>query len=99
MDMRIGASICMRAGYVAAYNTIAQADAQARQLQLTGLYAETRAFVAHCLLHADNRPPPTPPERADQNDDRQSDCRSPCTWTSIETRAMGYGHTRISRMV
>jgi hypothetical protein len=48
-------------GYVAAYSTITRADARARRLQLTGLYAETRAFVAHCLLHADNRSPPKTP--------------------------------------
>ena len=55
MDSRIFETITMRAGFVAGYPTIIRADAQARQLQLTGLYAETRAHLAHCLLHADNR--------------------------------------------
>jgi predicted DNA-binding protein (UPF0251 family) len=58
MDLRIGEAMSIRDGYVAAYPTILRADTQARQLQLTGLYAQTRAHMASCLLHADDRPLP-----------------------------------------
>jgi DNA-binding CsgD family transcriptional regulator/tetratricopeptide (TPR) repeat protein len=57
-DLRIGETISIREGYVAAYPTLVRADAQARQLQLTGLYAETRAQLAGCLVHAGDRPLP-----------------------------------------
>jgi DNA-binding CsgD family transcriptional regulator len=58
MNMRIGEAMGIREGYVAAYPTIVRADAQARQLQLTGLYAQTRIQLASCLLNADDRPLP-----------------------------------------
>jgi DNA-binding CsgD family transcriptional regulator/tetratricopeptide (TPR) repeat protein len=57
-DLRIGETISIRDGYVAAYPTLVRADAQARQLQLTGLYAEARAHLAGCLVRAGDRPLP-----------------------------------------
>jgi len=57
-NLRIGETISIRDGYVAAYATLVRADAQARQLQLTGLYAETRAHLAGCLMRAGDRPLP-----------------------------------------
>jgi DNA-binding CsgD family transcriptional regulator len=52
MDMRIGEAITWPEGHVRAYPTFARADAQARQLQLTGLHAQTRAALAHCFVWA-----------------------------------------------
>jgi DNA-binding CsgD family transcriptional regulator len=57
-DLRIGETLSLREGYVAAYPTLVRADAQARQLQLTGLYAETRAHLAGCQMRAGDRPLP-----------------------------------------
>jgi DNA-binding CsgD family transcriptional regulator len=58
MEFRIGEAISMREGFVPAYPTIARADAQARQLQLTGLYAQTRSTLAGCLIYAGDGPLP-----------------------------------------
>jgi DNA-binding CsgD family transcriptional regulator len=58
MDMRIGETTAVAEGYVASYPRIADADAQARHLQLTGLYAQTRSHLAACLIHAGDRPLP-----------------------------------------
>jgi DNA-binding CsgD family transcriptional regulator len=58
MDKRIAESLSVRDGWVSNYATIVRADAHARQLQLTALYAETRINLAECLLHADDRPLP-----------------------------------------
>jgi DNA-binding CsgD family transcriptional regulator len=58
MEFRIGEAIGMREGHVALYPTVAGADAQARQLQLTGLYAQTRARLAQCLVWAGDSPLP-----------------------------------------
>jgi DNA-binding CsgD family transcriptional regulator len=58
MDWRIGEAIISREGHVPAYPTVARADAQARQLHLTGLYAHTRTIVADCLIYAGDGPLP-----------------------------------------
>ncbi len=58
IDLRIGETIVMRSGPVAAYLRFMAADTQARQLQLIGLYAHTRVHLAECLLNADDRPLP-----------------------------------------
>jgi DNA-binding CsgD family transcriptional regulator len=58
MEFRIGEAISSREGDVSAYPAVARADAQARQLQLTGLYAQTRATLARCLVWAGDRPLP-----------------------------------------
>jgi DNA-binding CsgD family transcriptional regulator len=58
MDVRISETTSMRDGYVAAYSSVLRADAMARQLGLTGLHAQTRAHLAECLIHADDRPLP-----------------------------------------
>ena len=58
MDMRIGEIMSTRNGWVAVYPAMVRADAQARQLQLTGLYAQTRIHLAECLLLADDQPLP-----------------------------------------
>jgi len=53
MDFRIGGTESMRKGWVAAYPAIVRADAQARQLRLTFINAQTRIQLANCLVHAD----------------------------------------------
>ena len=58
MEYRISEAIGMREGHVSTYPTVARADAQARQLQLTGLYAQTRARLAQCLVWAGDGPLP-----------------------------------------
>jgi DNA-binding CsgD family transcriptional regulator len=58
MEFRIGEAIGMHEGHVSMYPTVARADAQARQLQLTGLYAQTRARLAQCLVWAGDGPLP-----------------------------------------
>ena len=58
LDMRIGEMMSDRDGWVSVYPTVVRADAQARQLQLTSLYAQTRIHLAECLLMADDRPLP-----------------------------------------
>jgi DNA-binding CsgD family transcriptional regulator len=58
IDMGIGHVTAFRDGLLAAYPIYLRADAQARQLQLTGLYALTRAQLAQCVLFADDRPLP-----------------------------------------
>jgi DNA-binding CsgD family transcriptional regulator len=58
IDMRIGEKMSDRDGWVSVYPTMVRADAQARQLQLTSLYAQTRIHLAECLLMADDRPLP-----------------------------------------
>ena len=58
IDTRIGHGTAYREGFSAAYPIYLQADAQARQLQLTGLYAVTRAHLALCVLFADDKPLP-----------------------------------------
>jgi DNA-binding CsgD family transcriptional regulator len=58
LDRSIGQIIAMREGCISAYPTFARADAQARQLQLIGLHARTRAQIAECLVHADGQPLP-----------------------------------------
>jgi DNA-binding CsgD family transcriptional regulator len=58
LDMWIGLSIAMRDGFISAYPILARADAQARQLRLVGLHAQTRAHIAHCLVDADGQPLP-----------------------------------------
>jgi predicted ATPase/DNA-binding CsgD family transcriptional regulator len=58
LNLRIGEAIETRNGPVAAYPTFLAADTQARQLQIMGLYAHTRAHIAECLLNADDRPLP-----------------------------------------
>jgi DNA-binding CsgD family transcriptional regulator len=68
LDARIGHETAFCEGLLAAYPIYLRADAQARQLQLTGLYAVTRAALAACVLFADDRPlpgrtrPPAPSE-------------------------------------
>ena len=58
IDTQIGAATAFREGFLAAYPIYVRADAQARQLQLTGPYAVTRAHLALCVLFADDRPLP-----------------------------------------
>ncbi len=58
LDTEISMLTAFREGFVAAYPICLRADAQARQLQLTGPYAVTRAHLALCLLFADDRPLP-----------------------------------------
>ena len=53
LDLWIGATIAMREGFVSAYPTLARADTQSRQLRLVGVHAQTRAWLAQCLVHAD----------------------------------------------
>ena len=58
IDTQIGAVTAFREGFLAAYPIYLRADAQARQLQLTGPYAVTRAHLALCVLFADDQPLP-----------------------------------------
>jgi hypothetical protein len=58
LDRSIGLTIAVREGCISAYPTFARADAEARQLQLIGLHARTRAHIAECLVHADGQPLP-----------------------------------------
>ena len=58
IDTKIGAATALPRGVLAAYPIYLRADAQARQLQLTGPYAVTRAHLALCVLFADDRPLP-----------------------------------------
>lgn len=58
IDTQLGAVTASREGFLAAYPIYLRADAQARQLQLTGPYAVTRAHLALCVLFADDRPLP-----------------------------------------
>ncbi len=58
IDTQIGAATAFREGFLAAYPIYLRADAQARQLQLTGPYAVTRAHLALCVLFVDDRPLP-----------------------------------------
>jgi DNA-binding CsgD family transcriptional regulator len=58
IDTDIGAVTAFREGFLVAYPIYLRADAQARQLQLTGPYAVTRAHLALCVLFADDRPLP-----------------------------------------
>ena len=58
LDMQIGLATAFSEGFVAAYPILVRANAQARQLQLTGLYAVTRAHLAACFIFADDRPLP-----------------------------------------
>ncbi|HEY5841274.1 MAG TPA: helix-turn-helix transcriptional regulator, partial [Mycobacterium sp.] len=58
IDLRLGELTILRSGYIAAYPTIARADAQARSLRLTGLGADARVRVAECRLWAADQPLP-----------------------------------------
>jgi DNA-binding CsgD family transcriptional regulator len=58
MDTRIGHVTVFRNGFMAAYPIYLRADREARQLQLMGLHAVTRAHLAACVLFADDRPLP-----------------------------------------
>jgi DNA-binding CsgD family transcriptional regulator len=71
IDTKIGAATAFREGFLAAYPIYLRADAQARQLQLTGPYAVTRAHLALCVLFADDRPLPgrTRPAATSEFDD------------------------------
>ena len=68
LDAGIGHGTAFREGHLAAYPIYLRADAQAGQLQLTGLYAVTHAALAACVLFTDDRPlpgrtrPPAPSE-------------------------------------
>ena len=63
MEFRIGEATGMRKGQVAPYPIVACADAQARQLRLTGLYAQTRVRLAQCLVGQPTAPYPAVPTR------------------------------------
>jgi len=68
LDLRICQTISIREGYVAGYPSLAEADAEARRLRLTALYARTRVHLADCLSHTGDSPLPgwtRPPTRAD----------------------------------
>jgi DNA-binding CsgD family transcriptional regulator len=103
MDYRIGDTTSMRNGWVAAYPAIMRADAQARQLQLTGLYAQTRANLAHCLVHADDHALPgrTRPAGSSEVDDLIAEALAlgekskPVPWAKgvLATRAWFRGET------
>ena len=68
LDLRIGLTVSIREGHVAAYPALARADAEARRLRLTALHAHTRGHLASCLSHAGDSLLPgwtRPPTRAD----------------------------------
>jgi hypothetical protein len=50
IDLRIGETIALRNGSVAACPTFLAADTQTQQLQLIGLHAHARVHIAKCLL-------------------------------------------------
>jgi len=77
LDTRIAQVTAFRDGFMAAYPIYLRADAQARQLQLIGLYAVTRGHLAECVLFADDRPLPgrTRPAAPSELDDLIADAR------------------------
>jgi DNA-binding CsgD family transcriptional regulator len=78
MDLRIGQATSSRSGFMAAYPIYQRADAQARQLQLMGIYAITRGHLAECVLFADDRPLPgrTHPAAPSEFDDLLAESRA-----------------------
>jgi DNA-binding CsgD family transcriptional regulator len=64
MDTRIGQATVSHNGFMAAYPIYLRADREARQLQLIGLHAVTRAHLAESVLFADDRPLPGRTHRA-----------------------------------